>query len=180
MMGRKRFDIILIALLFHISSNRGSEGKVGINNPILVHVPVSIVCYIEKFLFHFLVTSHQDATFLYTEPLGRVMGMWIALEDATENNGCLWFIPGSHKSEQTVRPLAGRSSAVDVKLIFFFFFFFPLPGGITRRMVRTPPGTFPLTDFVGKEQEYDQEKFVPAPVKKGSCVFGVQPVVIHE
>nr|XP_057906220.1 phytanoyl-CoA dioxygenase domain-containing protein 1 isoform X3 [Doryrhamphus excisus] len=44
------------------------------------------------------VTPHQDATFLYTEPLGRVMGLWIALEDATLNNGCLWFIPGSHKS----------------------------------------------------------------------------------
>merc|ERR1719244_938107 len=41
------------------------------------------------------VTPHQDATFLYTEPLGRVMGLWIALEDATLNNGCLWFIPGS-------------------------------------------------------------------------------------
>lgn len=47
----------------------------------------------------FLVTPHQDATFLYTEPLGRVMGMWIALEDATINNGCLWFIPGSHNSK---------------------------------------------------------------------------------
>lgn len=111
-MGRKRFDIILIAFLFHISSNQGSEGKVGRIIQFLVHIAVSIVYYIEKFLFHFSVTSHQDATFLHTEPLGRVMGMWIALEDATENNGCLWFIPGSHKSEQTVRPLAGLSSAV--------------------------------------------------------------------
>lgn len=50
-----------------------------------------------------LVTPHQDASFLNTEPLGRVMGMWIALEDATVNNGCLWFIPGSHKSELTSR-----------------------------------------------------------------------------
>ncbi|XP_059514251.1 phytanoyl-CoA dioxygenase domain-containing protein 1 isoform X2 [Myotis daubentonii] len=41
-------------------------------------------------------SSHQDATFLYTEPLGRVLGVWIALEDATLENGCLWFIPGSH------------------------------------------------------------------------------------
>ena len=23
--------------------------------------------------------------------------MWIALEDATEDNGCLWSVPGSHK-----------------------------------------------------------------------------------
>ncbi|KAJ3597522.1 hypothetical protein NHX12_001045 [Muraenolepis orangiensis] len=40
----------------------------------------------------------QDATFLYTEPLGRVMGLWVALEDATVDNGCLWFIPGSQNS----------------------------------------------------------------------------------
>lgn len=57
------------------------------------------------------VTPHQDATFLYTQPLGRVTGVWIALEDATLENGCLWFIPASHKD------------------------------GLTRRMVRTPKGT---------------------------------------
>ncbi|KAG7268204.1 hypothetical protein CRUP_022893 [Coryphaenoides rupestris] len=44
------------------------------------------------------VTPHQDATFLHTEPLGRVMGLWIALEDATVDNGCLWFIPGTQNS----------------------------------------------------------------------------------
>ncbi|XP_055516028.1 phytanoyl-CoA dioxygenase domain-containing protein 1 isoform X4 [Leucoraja erinacea] len=43
------------------------------------------------------VTPHQDATFLYTEPLGSITGFWIAIEDSTEENGCLWFIPGSHK-----------------------------------------------------------------------------------
>lgn len=48
------------------------------------------------------VSSHQDASFLYTEPLGRVLGLWMALEDATLENGCLWFIPGSHTSETPV------------------------------------------------------------------------------
>lgn len=47
------------------------------------------------------VPAHQDATFLYTEPLGRLLGLWIALEDTTVENGCLWFIPGSHTSENT-------------------------------------------------------------------------------
>src|SRR5712691_9015457 len=41
------------------------------------------------------VTCHQDATFLYTEPL-RMVGLWFALEDATVENGCLWAIPGGH------------------------------------------------------------------------------------
>jgi len=42
------------------------------------------------------VTCHQDATFLYAEPL-RMIGLWFALEDATIDNGCLWAIPGGHK-----------------------------------------------------------------------------------
>src|SRR5436190_2645961 len=41
------------------------------------------------------VTCHQDATFLYTEPL-RMLGLWFALEDATVENGCLWAIPRGH------------------------------------------------------------------------------------
>ena len=42
------------------------------------------------------VTCHQDATYLATtgEP---VVGLWLALEDATLENGCLWAIPGGHK-----------------------------------------------------------------------------------
>ena len=42
------------------------------------------------------VICHQDATFLYTEPLS-VVGFWFALEDATRENGCLWAEPGGHK-----------------------------------------------------------------------------------
>lgn len=43
------------------------------------------------------VKSHQDATYLYTEP-STTIGFWIPLEDATLQNGCLHFIKGSHKS----------------------------------------------------------------------------------
>ncbi|CAH0746172.1 unnamed protein product [Diatraea saccharalis] len=43
------------------------------------------------------VTAHQDATYLYTEPIPPI-GFWIALEDATIQNGCLWMARGSHKS----------------------------------------------------------------------------------
>jgi phytanoyl-CoA hydroxylase len=42
------------------------------------------------------VSCHQDATFLFTEPL-RMAGLWFALEDATIENGCLWAVPGGHK-----------------------------------------------------------------------------------
>ena len=52
------------------------------------------------------VVCHQDATFLHTEPLS-VKGFWFALEDATQENGCMWAILGGHKS-----PVKSRFSAV--------------------------------------------------------------------
>jgi len=42
------------------------------------------------------VVCHQDSTFLYTEP-DTVVGFWVALEDATIENGCLWVAKGGHK-----------------------------------------------------------------------------------
>ena len=48
------------------------------------------------------VVCHQDSTFLHTEPLSCV-GFWLALEDATEANGCMWAEPGGHR-----RPLRQR------------------------------------------------------------------------
>ena len=41
------------------------------------------------------VGCHQDATFLYTDPMS-VTGFWFAIEDATLDNGCLWAAPGGH------------------------------------------------------------------------------------
>ncbi|XP_033282914.1 phytanoyl-CoA dioxygenase domain-containing protein 1 isoform X5 [Orcinus orca] len=87
------------------------------------------------------VSPHQDASFLYTEPLGRVLGVWIALEDATLENGCLWFIPGSHT------------------------------GGVSRRMVRAPAGSAPGTSFLGTEPAQDNSLFVPTPVRRGALVL---------
>lgn len=42
------------------------------------------------------VQPHQDSTYLYTVN-SELVGVWIALEDASQENGCLWGIPGSHK-----------------------------------------------------------------------------------
>lgn len=41
------------------------------------------------------VVCHTDSTYLYTEPLSTI-GLWVALEDATTTNGCLWALPGCH------------------------------------------------------------------------------------
>jgi phytanoyl-CoA hydroxylase len=42
-----------------------------------------------------VVDTHQDSTFLYTEP-NTCIGFWFALEDATIENGCLWAKTGGH------------------------------------------------------------------------------------
>tara|TARA_B100001123_G_C15303918_1_gene1021951 strand:+ start:87 stop:953 length:867 start_codon:yes stop_codon:yes gene_type:complete len=42
------------------------------------------------------VSYHQDSTFLYTEPESAI-GFWVALEDATIQNGCMWANAGGHK-----------------------------------------------------------------------------------
>lgn len=39
---------------------------------------------------------HQDETFIPT-PDASLTGVWIALDDATVDNGCLWVQPGSHE-----------------------------------------------------------------------------------
>ena len=44
-----------------------------------------------------MVDVHQDAAFLYTEP-NSCIGFWFALEDATIENGCMWAMPGGHKT----------------------------------------------------------------------------------
>eukprot|EP00252_Welwitschia_mirabilis_P014465 TRINITY_DN3178_c0_g1_i2.p1 TRINITY_DN3178_c0_g1~~TRINITY_DN3178_c0_g1_i2.p1 ORF type:complete len:260 (-),score=52.68 TRINITY_DN3178_c0_g1_i2:53-832(-) len=42
------------------------------------------------------VVPHQDNSFLYTNPTSCT-GLWLALQDATTENGCLWALPKSHK-----------------------------------------------------------------------------------
>jgi phytanoyl-CoA hydroxylase len=41
------------------------------------------------------VICHQDAAFLHTEPQS-VLGLWLALEEATTQNGCLYVASGGH------------------------------------------------------------------------------------
>uniref|UniRef100_A0A8C0G4A2 Phytanoyl-CoA dioxygenase domain-containing protein 1 n=1 Tax=Chelonoidis abingdonii TaxID=106734 RepID=A0A8C0G4A2_CHEAB len=128
--------------------NMGKERQ---KNPIdfpLLLIQQSLKCKITRCLL-VSVRPHQDATFLYTEPLGRVLGLWIALENATQENGCLWFIPGSHTN------------------------------GITRRMVRAPPGTIPCTQFVGSERTYQDSQFIPVPICKGGLIL-IHGEVVHK
>ena len=44
------------------------------------------------------VRWHQDGSYLISDP-ASVMGIWIAIEDANRDNGCLWVQPGGHRSK---------------------------------------------------------------------------------
>lgn len=48
------------------------------------------------------VDPHQDSTYLYNDPI-KLTGFWIPLDDATLENGCLWYVPGSHITPVTKR-----------------------------------------------------------------------------
>ncbi|XP_044734494.1 phytanoyl-CoA dioxygenase domain-containing protein 1 [Chrysoperla carnea] len=87
------------------------------------------------------VKSHQDASYLYTEPLA-LTGFWFALDDATLENGCLWMIPGSHNG-----------------------------GVHRRFIRNPDKESKELLVYDRSEPIYQKSAFVPVPVKKGSCVL---------
>ncbi len=62
------------------------------------------------------VTCHQDATFLYTDPIS-VTGFWFALEDATLENGCLHAIPGGHKHGLKKRFVRNESGGTQFEVL---------------------------------------------------------------
>lgn len=83
------------------------------------------------------MVPHQDATFLYTEPV-RLVGFWFALDDATQQNGCLYIAPGSHCS------------------------------GVHRRYTRNPDtNSEELLCYNAPAPMYPNSNFRPVPVKKG-------------
>lgn len=43
------------------------------------------------------VRWHQDGSYLISDP-STVTGIWVAIEDANRDNGCLWVQPGGHLS----------------------------------------------------------------------------------
>lgn len=46
---------------------------------------------------------HADETYVMSDPQGFVTGVWIALDDSLEHNGCLQFLPRSHKTHRLTK-----------------------------------------------------------------------------
>lgn len=95
-------------------------------------------------------TPHQDASFLCTSDPNSLIGLWFALDPATEENGCLQFIAGSHREP------------------------------LHRRWVRTEKALEDgrLLDWTGPAKEYNDEQFRLVPVKPGALVL-IHGLVIH-
>lgn len=70
----------------------------GLKNPLLIQ---SMYIFKQPYIGG-EVTCHQDATFIYSTP-NTSIGYWIAIEDATLENGCLWAIPGGHLTPLKLR-----------------------------------------------------------------------------
>ena len=85
------------------------------------------------------VVPHKDSSFMYTEPT-KLHGVWIALEDAEVDNGCMWFVPGSHRE------------------------------GTSYRFLRNDTESRIVTAFEGQGPQNKPEEYVVVPVKKGSLV----------
>ncbi|CAK9437518.1 uncharacterized protein LODBEIA_P18960 [Lodderomyces beijingensis] len=58
------------------------------------------------------VPPHTDATFLFTKPRQTALGFWFALEDCSEENGCLKYLPGTHKKYPVTKRFV-RSTAMN-------------------------------------------------------------------
>ncbi|KAF1755856.1 hypothetical protein GCK72_012307 [Caenorhabditis remanei] len=98
------------------------------------------------------VTDHVDSTFLRVDPIDHLTGVWIAIDEGSVENGCLSFIPGSHKDTSTS----------------------------DYRFVRTHDTTGgPLLKFIGTRPTYDQSKFQHIPISKGSLIL-IHGLVVHK
>ncbi|KAF5232204.1 hypothetical protein FANTH_13078 [Fusarium anthophilum] len=98
------------------------------------------------------VPPHQDSTFLYTNTPSAV-GFWYALEDATLENGCLSFLPGSHLWAPVEKRLVRKT------------------GNVGTEMVDNDGPKFPAAPGYGQEAPGGPHEYVPGEVKAGDLVL---------
>jgi len=98
------------------------------------------------------VPSHQDSTFLYTNPPSAV-GFWYALEDATIENGCLSFLKGSHKTTPVKKRFVRRKD------------------GKGTEFIDNDGERFPNGDGYGERGEGEEGEYTIGEVKAGSLVL---------
>ncbi|SJX62978.1 uncharacterized protein SRS1_13802 [Sporisorium reilianum f. sp. reilianum] len=128
------------------------------------------------------VPSHNDSTFLYTDPPSAI-GFWFALEDCTTSNGCLSFLPGSHRWPRSppppppaAQPTARPADAHNAEL--------GTARGVNRRFVRKDPanpdaGTTFLALSETEEAQWSDADAQIAECKAGTLVL-IHGSVLHK
>lgn len=61
------------------------------------------------------IPPHQDSDMLYTDPLS-CSTIWLALENTTTENGCIWVSPGSHKTGLRYRFIRDHINGIDDRI----------------------------------------------------------------
>ncbi|WP_447040949.1 phytanoyl-CoA dioxygenase family protein [Streptomyces sp. DSM 118878] len=56
---------------------------------------------------------HQDAAYWVDMPDRRAVSIWIAMDDASLDNGCMWYVQGSHK--KPIRPHRPTSDGKNIE-----------------------------------------------------------------
>jgi ectoine hydroxylase-related dioxygenase (phytanoyl-CoA dioxygenase family) len=51
---------------------------------------------------------HQDAAYWINMPDKRALSCWLALDSAKKDNGCMWYVPGSHLKPLRAHTFAGK------------------------------------------------------------------------
>jgi phytanoyl-CoA hydroxylase len=62
------------------------------------------------------VVWHTDHPFLWTDP-PSVKGFWVALEDATIENGCMWCLPGLHREAPRQRLKRSKTGGLEMETL---------------------------------------------------------------
>ncbi len=124
------------------------------------------------------VHTHQDSTFLYTTPRQTCLGLWLALDDATLHNGCLWVRPGSQREpvrRQFLRNPKHQTDENEPKLTFKTHDENPDVSweGATPKSVLVENSDGEEKEEKSEPSEVSTMNFVPVEVKAGDLVvFG--------
>jgi len=103
--GQSPKEIIRQYLCIHFPHKIGPACRASLDHPAMVDVLTKIIGPNVKCMQSMLFIKaagkpgqawHQDEIYIPTRDRS-LCGGWIALDDATVDNGCLWVIPGSHR-----------------------------------------------------------------------------------
>lgn len=97
--------------------------------------------------------GHQAATYIHVEPPSKLVSLWMAIDDNSEKNGCLQFIPGSHKESLQTKFI--RNPCME-------------EFNQGKRLIYT-------NDSV----KFDQNKYVSVPLKSGDAIL-IHSLVVHK